>query len=92
MLAWQAVDGLADDDWYALSVRFLTDGAVQYAGTWTKNTSWLLPAELYMKAGQNERALQWDVTVMRQTGTKPDGGREGTALGPASETRAFYWY
>jgi RNA polymerase subunit RPABC4/transcription elongation factor Spt4 len=91
-LAWRAVDGLADDEWYALSVRFLTDGVVQYAGTWTKDTAWLLPSDLHGKAGQNERAFQWDVTVMRQSGTKPDGGREGTALGPASETRTVYWY
>lgn len=91
-LVWQETDSLTEDDWYALSVRFLTDGVVQYAGTWTKDVSWVLPSELYMKAGQNERVFQWDVTVMRQTGTKPDGGREGKALGATSETRTFYWY
>jgi RNA polymerase subunit RPABC4/transcription elongation factor Spt4 len=91
-LSWQAAGTLADDEWYALSVRFMADGVVQYSGTWTKDTSWILPAGLYTKAGQTERAFQWDVTVMKQTGTRPDGGREGVTLSATSETRTFFWY
>jgi len=45
-----------------------------------------------MKAGQFERAFQWDVVVMKQTGTKPDGGRQGVPLSPPSEPRTFFWY
>ena len=83
---------LNDDEWYALSLRYVTDGVIQYSGTWTKETSWILPAALYMMAGQHERTFEWDVTVVQQTGTKQYGGREGVALGPTSETRTFFWY
>jgi len=82
---------LADDEWYGVSLRYLTDGVVQYEGTWTKDTSWQVPGELYRRAGQNEREFQWDVAVMMQTGTKLDGGREGMALGPTSEPSLFVW-
>jgi RNA polymerase subunit RPABC4/transcription elongation factor Spt4 len=91
-LRWEPAGVLNDDEWYALSLRYLTDGVVQYSGTWTKETSWIVPETLYMMAGQAERAFQWDVTVVQQTGTKPDGGREGVALGPTSEIRTFFWY
>lgn len=91
-LSWEVAGALAEDEWYALSLRFLADGIVHYSGTWTKDTSWIVPGELYTKAGQMERAFQWDVTVMKQTGSRPDGGREGVPLSPVSETRTFYWY
>ncbi|MGC8786864.1 MAG: zinc ribbon domain-containing protein [Anaerolineae bacterium] len=91
-LTWTPVGALAEDQWYALSLRFTADGIVHYSGTWTKETNWLVPRELYTKAGQSERAFQWDVTVMRQTGIKADGGLEGVALSPPSETRIFFWY
>ena len=91
-LSWEPVGVLAEDEWYALSVRFQAGGTVQYSGTWTKETSWVVPSDVYNRAGQSERAFQWDVTVMKQTGTKPDGGRQGVPLGPTSETRTFFWY
>lgn len=91
-LSWSSVGALVEDQWYAVSLRFMADGVVHYSGTWTKETNWIVPSALYTKAGQSERAFQWDVTVMKQTGTKEDGGREGVALSPPSETRIFFWY
>jgi hypothetical protein len=92
ILRWEQAGTLGEDEWYALSLRFMAGGIPQYGGTWTKETSWVVPKELYMKAGQSERAFEWDVTVMKQTGTKADGGREGVAVSAPSETRAFFWY
>jgi len=91
-LSWEPAGALAEDEWYALSLRFLAAGVTQYSGTWTKETSWTVPPELCTRAGQVEREFKWDVVVMKQTGTKPDGGREGTPVGTASETRTFFWY
>lgn len=91
-LSWEPVGTLGEDEWYALSLRYFADGVMQYSGTWTKETDWIVPAELYTRAGQVEREFQWDVTVVQQTGIKPGGGREGVALGPTSETRTFFWY
>jgi len=91
-LSWESAATLADEEWYSLSLRYLADGAVHYGGTWTKDTQWIVPAELYTKAAQNERVFQWDVTVMKQTGERPGGGREGVPQSPSSETRTFLWY
>jgi len=91
-LRWQSAGALAEDEWYALSLRFSAGGITHYSGTWTKETSWVVPTELFTKAGQAERIFKWDVTVMRQTSTKADGGREGVTISPTSETRAFFWY
>jgi len=91
-LRWESSGALAADEWYALSLRFSAGGIQQYSGTWTKETSWVVPKELFAKAGQAERVFKWDVTVMKQTGTKADGGREGVAISAPSETRAFFWY
>jgi hypothetical protein len=91
-LQWAPAGTLAEDEWYALSLRFLANGVTQYSGTWTKEASWVVPQELYTKAGESERAFEWDVTVMKQTGTKPEGGREGVAISAPSEKRDFFWY
>ena len=91
-LAWQAAGLLAEDEWYALSLRFLAGGLVQYSGTRTKETSWIVPLELHNLAGQAEREFQWDVTVMVEIGTTPDGGRDGDPQSATSETRVLSWY
>jgi hypothetical protein len=91
-LQWEPGGSLAEDEWYAVSLRFEAGGIEQYSGTWTKEASWVVPEELYMKAGESERAFEWDVTVMKQTGTKTDGGREGVAVSISSETWGFFWY
>jgi hypothetical protein len=92
MLRWEPAGSLAEDEWYALSLRFQASGITQYSGTWTKETSWIVPKELYTKAGESERVFHWDVTVMKETGTKPEGGREGVTVSAPSETRSFFWY
>jgi hypothetical protein len=92
VLSWATAGALEEDEWYGVSLRFWAAGAQQYSGTWTKETSWPVPSALYNQAGHDERAFVWDVTVMRQTGTGPQGGREGVAIGPVSETRTFYWH
>jgi hypothetical protein len=91
-LTWEPVGALAEDEWYAVSVTFLAGGATQYSGSWTKDTYWTLPGTLYGRAGQTERSFQWEVTVMKQTGTKVDGGREGVAVSQSSVRRTFFWY
>jgi hypothetical protein len=75
-----------------VSITFAAAGTVQYDGNWTKDSSWVLPPGLYARAGQNERGFSWQVTVMKQTSTRADGGREGVAVSPASLRRSFFWY
>lgn len=91
ILAWQPVGTLAADEWYSINIRFMAGGEPHYSETWIKETSWQVWQELYYQAGQNERHFEWSVVVMRQTGTRANGGREGVSISPPSEIRSFYW-
>ena len=90
-LSWETEGTLAEDEWYAVSLRYYANEAVQYSGTWTKDTRWLVPRELYQKSDPAHPDYEWDVVVMQQTGTKPNGGREGVVRSQPSETRKFSW-
>ena len=92
VLNWASVGILAEDEWYVLKLRYEAEGAAQPPGVWTKTTSWRVPADLYPSADVGSRLLHWDVTVMRQTHTGPDGTPEGVVISPVSATRSFYWY
>jgi len=92
VLNWVSVGILADDEWYVLGLRYETEGAAQPPDVWTKTTSWRVPADLYPPADIEPRLLRWDVTVIRQTRTGPDGTPEGFDISPVSATRSFYWY
>lgn len=89
-LRWESVGVLAEDEWYAVSLRYLQGGQLQYSGNQVKEIEWELPAEFFFaKADPPERAYQWDVTVIRvKSGPK---GETGTDISARSETRTFYW-
>jgi len=90
-LSWEAVGSLGEDEWYDVSLRFWAEDRMNYSGAWVKELQWRVPKELHSKPDPGQPEFQWDVTVMRQTGTKPDGGREGVPVRLTSETRVFYW-
>jgi len=91
LLRWEPVGVLAPDEFYGVSLRYVSNGGVAYAGTWTQDTSWRVPRELWQKYDQGHPQYEWDVVVMRQTGTDASGGRKGEAISPKSETRVFIW-
>jgi hypothetical protein len=90
VLQWESVGVLAEDEWYAVSLRYLEGGQLQYSGHQVTRNEWELPAEFFFaKADPPERAYQWDVTVIRvESGPK---GEIGTEISPRSESRTFYW-
>ena len=90
VLRWESIGVLAEDEWYAVSLRYLQGGQLQYSGNRVKENEWQLPAEFFFaKADPPERAYQWDVTVIRvESGPK---GETGTDISPRSESRTFYW-
>jgi hypothetical protein len=90
VLRWESVGALAEDEWYAVSLRYLQDGQIQYSGHQVKENEWQLPAEFFFaKAAPPERAYQWDVIVIHvESGPK---GETGTDISPRSESRTFYW-
>jgi len=90
-LSWEPVGTLAEDEWYAVGLRYYAREALQYNGTWTRDARWLVPRELYQKPDPAHLDYEWDVVVMKQTNTKPDGGREGVARSQPGEVRKFTW-
>ncbi|MDH4135143.1 MAG: LysM peptidoglycan-binding domain-containing protein, partial [Anaerolineae bacterium] len=124
VLNWASVGILAEDEWYILRLRLMTEPVYQHPSVWTKTTSWRVPASLHPSAlpfdpstglrtssaqdnlstdpsttfrtGPSVEAeshlFRWDVTVVRHTGTRPDGKPEGIAISPMSATRSFFWY
>jgi len=91
ILSWEAVGSLKEDEWYGVSLRFWAEDRMHYSGAWVKELQWRVPKELRRSPDPRQPGFQWDVTVMRQTGTKPAGGRDGVHVSPTSETRVFYW-
>ena len=90
VLQWESVGVLAEDEWYAVSLRYLEGGQLQYSGHQVNKNEWELPAEFFFaKADPPERAYQWDVTVIRvESGPK---GETGSEISPRSEPWTFYW-
>jgi RNA polymerase subunit RPABC4/transcription elongation factor Spt4 len=90
VLRWESVGVLAEDEWYAVGLRYLQSGQLQYNGHRVKENDWELPADFFFaKADLPERAYQWDVTVIRvELGPK---GEIGSDISPRSESRTFYW-
>lgn len=90
VLRWESVGVLAEDEWYAVSLRYLQGGQLQYSGNRVKENEWQLPVEFFFaKADLPERAYQWDVTMIRvESGPK---GETDTDISPRSESWTFYW-
>jgi hypothetical protein len=91
---------LAEDEWYILRLRLMTEPVYQHPSVWTKVTSWRVPASLHPSAllridpsvETESHLFRWDVTVVRHTGTRPGGKPDGIAISPMSATRSFFWY
>jgi len=100
VLNWASVGVLAEDEWYILRLRLMAEPIYQHPSVWTKTTSWRVPASLHPSAllktepsgGSEAHLFRWDVTVVRHTGTRPDGKPDGIAISPMSVTRSFFWY
>ena len=90
-LKWEAVGTLAEDQWYAISVRFVgREGQVVYRGDRVRKITWRVPEEYHDIASLTERAFEWDITVQREI-INDDGSVGGIPLSPPSETWVFYW-
>ena len=45
-LRWQPVGQLADNQWYVVSLRFLSDGQMQYGGMRLQASEWRVPGDI----------------------------------------------
>jgi len=91
-LEWEPVGTLAEDEWYAISVRFVgREGQIVYRGDRVRGkTTWLVPLDYHNIASLTERAFEGDITVVREI-VSPDGTAGGENISPTSETWVFYW-
>ncbi len=91
LLNWASLGILAEDEWYVLRVRMVQGEDIQPAEVWTRATAWRAPAEMHPPPEAKSHLFSWDVTVMRRTGTRPDGTWQGEPAGPSSPSWTFTW-
>ena len=87
---WDPVGALAEDEYYVLTLRFPHGAETWQDVQWTKTSSLAIPTYIYENATL-PGTLQWNVVVMRQTGTGSNGSKEGVPLSPPSPTLSFSW-
>lgn len=86
VLEWKPARALADDEYYLVSIDFNyveTNSRRDYV---TRETEFLLPEDLYRTP--NCSVFNWQVTLMRQTGTTPAGPPEDVPI----SFNSLYWY
>ena len=89
ILRWDSVGSLDGDEYYMVVVLFAHSQETWRDEHWVKETNLQVPAYLLDNATGDR--YEWNVTVMRQTGTKLDGMKEGMPISPASATWHFTW-
>jgi hypothetical protein len=85
-LEWGFVRELEEDEYYQVEVDFNYQEANPRLRWATRASPFRLPSDLYRQP--NCRVFNWQVTVMRQTSTTPDG----QPIGVPVSYRSFYWY
>ncbi len=88
-LRWQPVKELAKDEYYQVRVDYNYKEGNPSAILTTQQTHIDLPEDLY--ADHNCQVFNWQVTLMRQIGTYPDGSPKGQALSYPSLYRYLFW-
>ncbi len=88
-LRWQPIKELAKDEYYQVHIDYNYKEANPAKILATRDTQIELPKELYQ--APNCAVFNWQVTLMRQTGTNPDGTPVGEALSYPSLYHYLFW-
>lgn len=86
VLAWEPAKELAEDEYYQVQIDFDYTETTNHRRYTTRDTTLTLPGSLY--STPNCSVFNWQVTLMKQTGSGPDGQPTGVALTFPS----LYWY
>jgi LysM repeat protein len=90
LLQWASVGILRQNEFY--SIRLEQAGAGNPPSVWrTQATGWHIPVEQFPKPDDTRRTFQWQVRVVRETGTRADGTTIYTDAGLPSATRSLRW-
>jgi hypothetical protein len=85
-LQWEPVEGLADDEGYAVRLIYWQQGEPVYRGDWVKSPEWRIPEDFLYQANGPELLYHWYVFVERKNA---DGSC--TPVSPNSEELIFRW-
>lgn len=86
VLQWADVGALAENEQYAIRVRFMENGVLKIEGDQVKSPSWLVPPSFFNRADGPERKYEWFVFVEKRAEAGPN-----PQISPDSEIRVFYW-
>ena len=86
LLQWESVEGLVDDEGYAVRLIYWQQGEPIYQGDWVKSPDWRIPEDFYHQADGPELLYHWYVFVERKNA---DGS--GTPVSPKSEELIIRW-
>ncbi len=86
VLEWKPLKELTEDEYYLVSVDYNYQEANLSRSYTTRETRFVLPEKLYQTP--NCGIFNWQVTLMRRTGTEEDGQPKGEPL----SFHSLYWY
>lgn len=89
-LQWTSVGILAEDEWYAVSLRYLgrrPEGQPSEIVVYTRTTLWRIPQDWRPGSQSPEHRFEWTVQVIRRT----DLREPPVPLSLASKVRRFRW-
>jgi len=84
LLNWTSTGLLAEDEFYVVKLIWPNSTTTEY---WTKSSSWRISKDQRPAGG----LIIWTVTIMRQTGTSPDGTPIGKTLTLPGKVHTFEW-
>jgi hypothetical protein len=86
VLSWKPVRELAPDEYYRVHIDFNYVELNTLVNYTTRETQFTIPVSLFQRP--NCAVFNWQITLMRQTGTDADGQPTGTPL----SYNSLYWY
>ena len=92
MLKWADMGPLADNEWYAVRLSWQQNGQLSFGGTDVKETSWIVPPDLYWGLADQStgRKYEWFVFIEAIT-TDANDQQVGQPVSPVSDTGNFLW-
>ena len=94
LLNWLSVGLLAEDEWYAVTVRYVAkdEGSGQEIVDFVKATSYRVPADLRPAPEAESHLFQWQVGVVRLVERETDEEPDVVPIAAQSRVRSFSWY
>ncbi|MDM8528440.1 protein kinase [Anaerolineales bacterium HSG24] len=88
IVEWEPVPGMAEDEYYDLTVTHIYGDQIVYWGQATKETSFKLSPDIGLGEAGNDR-FNWWITVRKENTAK--GNNLDQAISDRSEIRTFIW-